>query len=185
MNCTESIIRFLLPKRRHPSYPSTKSLNMETQYVKQTVGPVLTSALTSLVLHAPYTPNPSSYSSTIDPINYIGQYLLEYVKKQKEQNELEKNLEENQKLVQDWKETQQREKKNRLKLEEDLVERVIVIRIKMEEEEKNAVVLEPVVEAAVEVPFEKPEQENTTAESVTEQDLPENEEEGTQLQSLE
>ena len=57
---------------------------MESQYIKQTVGASLTAALTSLILNVPYNGEISPESTTIDPISYIGQYLLETARREKE-----------------------------------------------------------------------------------------------------
>lgn len=50
---------------------------MEATYIKQTVGPILAEALASLALHQPLSQTESSYRSTMDPITYIGQFLLQ------------------------------------------------------------------------------------------------------------
>jgi hypothetical protein len=122
---------------------------METLYVKQTVGPVLASALTSLVLQVPFEQNKSSFATTVDPINFIGQYLLDHVKKEKQTQELQQRLTKEQELIQNYKDAQQREKANRLKFTEDLVARVSVIKTKLDELE-IVPVLEPVLEPLVE-----------------------------------
>ena len=57
---------------------------MESAYVKKTVGPVLAQALTSLVMHVPFNPTPSSYATTVDPIEFLANFLLDADKTAKE-----------------------------------------------------------------------------------------------------
>lgn len=59
-------------------------VRMESTYIKTTVGPLLVSALTSLITHVPNpgaTPSPNS--TVLDPISYLGEYLIAHVDAEK------------------------------------------------------------------------------------------------------
>lgn len=132
----------------------TSSFEMsEANYIKQSVGPVLTAALASLVLHVPYSAEYSSYTSTLDPISYIGQYLLDQSEAEKRQTKLKAKQENDENVLTAWKEAQNREKQNRNKLAAGLAARVSVRRSQIEPEEQPL------------VPEMKPIQESTNKET--------------------
>ncbi|KAJ3258637.1 hypothetical protein HK103_003426 [Boothiomyces macroporosus] len=123
---------------------------MEANYIKTNVGPVLTQALTSLVLHVPLDSQPSSFSSTLDPVSYIGHYLIAHATSVKNREEFERKKQASEKFIAQWKETQQREKQTRLRLEESLNARIslrrTVIDAQLEAETAAAAPLPPVEE---------------------------------------
>jgi hypothetical protein len=63
---------------------------MEAEYIKNAIGPILTEALQSLILHIPYPGSKQSVlATTVDPIDYLGQYLLRHAEKEEEKKALE------------------------------------------------------------------------------------------------
>jgi hypothetical protein len=67
---------------------------MESEYVKENLGSVLTKALTEVVLHVSEIKYDSELSSTPDPITLLADYLLEFKKLEKQAIEsLEKRAE--------------------------------------------------------------------------------------------
>ena len=57
---------------------------MESEYVKENLGSVLTKALTEVVLHVSEIKYDSELSSTPDPITLLADYLLEFKKLEKQ-----------------------------------------------------------------------------------------------------
>lgn len=96
---------------------------MEANYIKSTVAPVLTDALTSLMLHKPYT-QASVFDTSIDPITYIAQYLLNHGQKSKERATQEEEYERIQLLKRNAKESESRLKKARQDLDAGLAGRL-------------------------------------------------------------
>jgi hypothetical protein len=133
---------------------------MDTQYVKTTVGPVLAEALASLLLHYPPTPQKPE-DTMVDPIAYIGRYLLHHAESNKQIQSWTDRKVQTDAIVSKWKEVQQREKLSRAKLGEEVFARVSVRRSQIEKEEE---VVPPVVEPVVDVPppvLEAPEPAST------------------------
>ncbi|KAJ2988756.1 hypothetical protein HDV02_005418 [Globomyces sp. JEL0801] len=113
---------------------------METNYVKQSVGPVLTNALSSLILHYPYSVEPSSYSTTLDPISYVGYYLLAHSNHIKENQELVSMKETSMKAIQLWKDSQIKDKQNRINFDEALIGRINIRKIEVDQQIANSMV---------------------------------------------
>ncbi len=106
---------------------------MEATYVKQTVGPVLTEALASLLMHVPYPgQNPSSYDTTLDPISYIGQYLVDYAASEERQKEIDSKITAMETVERAWKEALNRQKVAREMLGESLTTRLSIRRSQIE-----------------------------------------------------
>ena len=109
---------------------------METAYIKSTVGPILSEALTSLVLHVPYQgQKPSSYDTTVDPISYLGNYLLKHVESEKKKSELNSQQEYIEGIEKAWKESQARQSQARDMLQNGLAARLSVRRSQIEASE--------------------------------------------------
>ena len=97
---------------------------MEATYVKATVGPIVTEALTSLLLHVPRDTHTSSYSTTIDPISYIGTYLLNHSKSTHQQSILDAKFDAQDSLIKQYKDSQAKQVKHRENLGDGLVQRL-------------------------------------------------------------
>ncbi|KAJ3360583.1 hypothetical protein HDU91_004518 [Kappamyces sp. JEL0680] len=110
-----------------------RKLHMEAAYVKNTVGPILTEALTSLVMHVPNPgANPSSYDTTLDPISYIGQYLVDYAASEKKNAEIRQKIEAIESVEKSWRESQARQKVARDLLGDGLAARLSIRRSQIE-----------------------------------------------------
>ena len=101
---------------------------MEASYVKSTVGPILAEALTSLVLHVPKDAHTSSYSTSIDPISYIGSYLLNHSESVKYQAKLDKELDTQESLIREFKESQAKQIKQREIVADGIIHRISTLK---------------------------------------------------------
>ncbi|KAI8915719.1 hypothetical protein EDD86DRAFT_243702 [Gorgonomyces haynaldii] len=139
---------------------SDLTLAMESAYVRETVGPVLTKALAEIVQHYPASQYKSSYSALSDPITLLGLYLLEFDRLHKEGLGYEQQREKLTHLVTEYTQRQKRQQESRVKFQEQLFGRVSVRRsvvdAQIEELSKPAVesVPEPVPEEPAVVPEE-------------------------------
>jgi hypothetical protein len=97
---------------------------MEAEYIKSAVGPILTEALQSLILHVPYPGvKQSDFATTIDPIDYLGQYLLRHAEKEEEQKILEELRAADRVIIDNFADEQARLEITRSKLGHDLTVR--------------------------------------------------------------
>jgi aspartyl aminopeptidase len=111
---------------------------MESQYIKQTVGEDLVSAISSMVMHVPSKSYLSPNSTMIDPISYIGHYLVHLSNSRKEIAEFQSKQELHDKTIKAWKESQKKEKEKVKVFRKSLVERVSIIKEKLDEAEAQA-----------------------------------------------
>jgi hypothetical protein len=119
---------------------------MESNYIKENIGPILTRALADIVLHAPHSQHVSSYSSLADPITLLGHYLLEHDRLSKNGVALSDRRDKLAAMVAGYAAKQQRERESRARMTVELGGRVAAVR---EALEKRA---EPVEPAKVEKP---------------------------------
>ncbi|KAJ3301511.1 hypothetical protein HDV03_000708 [Kappamyces sp. JEL0829] len=76
--------------------------------------------------------NPSSYDTTLDPISYIGQYLVDYAASEKKNAEIRQKIEAIESVEKSWRESQARQKVARDLLGDGLAARLSIRRSQIE-----------------------------------------------------
>lgn len=93
---------------------------MESTYIKETLGPVLTQALADIVQHVPHSQHTSSYSSMSDPITVLGKYLLEYDALTKQEVSMAEKKQRMTELLQNHSAKEQKSRESRVRMRAEL-----------------------------------------------------------------
>ena len=136
---------------------------MESEYIKHSVGPILTEALQSLLLHVPYPgTQQSSFATSIDPIEYLGQYLLRHAQQEEENIAADALRAADKAIIDNFADQQTRLEASKAKLGDDLVVRLSEVLRKSQVAEEAAAT----VNIAEKLPEPIPEEVLMTTDSI-------------------